>query len=94
MPRGCEKVHEGARRCREGFGCRERVQEAIEGAGGRQYHRLLARRRQERDMAYNVGSRYWWKVGVGGSSRAYEVCGRVVVGANSADREWECERWL
>jgi hypothetical protein len=77
--RGCEKVLqrcksakrccEGARRCREGFGCRERVQGVIEGAGGWLYHRLLAGRRQERDMIYNFRSGYWWKVGVGGSSR-------------------------
>jgi hypothetical protein len=76
MVRGVAKVREGAgrccggvRRCREGFGCRERVQEVIEGAGGWLYHRLLARRRQERDMTYNFGSGCWWKVGVGGSSR-------------------------
>jgi hypothetical protein len=36
----------------------ERVQEVIEGAGGWLYHRLLAGRRQERDMTYNFGSGY------------------------------------
>jgi hypothetical protein len=60
---GAVEVCEGARRCHEGFGCHERVQEMIEGAGGWLYHRLLAGRRQERDMTYN------FKVGVGGSSR-------------------------
>jgi hypothetical protein len=72
VKRCCEDARgccEGARRCREGFGCRERVQEVIEGVGGRLYHRLLVGRRQERGMAYSVESRYWWKVGVGGSSR-------------------------
>jgi hypothetical protein len=66
---GTAKVRECVKRCREGFGCRERVQEVIEGAGGWLYHRLLAGRRQETDMTYNFGSGYWWKVGVGGSSR-------------------------
>jgi hypothetical protein len=104
--RGCDKVlqrcesvkrcREGARRCHKGFGCHERVQEVIEGAGGWLYHRLLAGRRQERDMTYSFGSGYWRKVGLMATPECRKFAVGRVVGANSAEREWEyeCERRL
>jgi hypothetical protein len=61
----------------------------IEGAGGWLYHRLLAGRSQERDMTYNFGSGYWWKVAVGGSSGMVEPWLMPTL-----LREWECERRL
>jgi hypothetical protein len=54
---------------REGFGCRERVREVIEGVRGWLYHRLLAGRRQERIWLTILDPGTGGRWGVGGSSR-------------------------